>query len=167
MPLSKTFKIVKMINFMLCVCYQTKKRKENPSRLEYILFFFFLLLFYIGVQLINNVVIVSSGQERESVIPGHVSICLQTPLPSRLPRNTEQSYLCYMVGPCWLSILNMQYVRVHSELPNYPFPSSFTPGTISWFSKSVSPFLFCKYVPLNHFFFDCAYKRCYTIFLFL
>ena len=48
MPLSKTFKIVKMINFMLCVCYQTKKRKENPSRLEYILFFFFYFYFILG-----------------------------------------------------------------------------------------------------------------------
>ena len=130
-------------------------------------FFNLSFLFSAGVQLINNVVIVSSGQQRDSVIPGHVSICLQTPLPSRLPRNTEQSYLCYMVGPCWLSILNVQHVHVHSELPNYPFPASFTPGTISWFSKSVSPFLFCKDVPLNHFFFDCAYKRCYTIFIFL
>ena len=26
----------------------------------------------------------------------------QTPLPSRLPRNMEQSSLCYTVGPCWL-----------------------------------------------------------------
>ena len=26
----------------------------------------------------------------------------QTPLPSRLPRNIEQSSLCYTVGPCWL-----------------------------------------------------------------
>ena len=30
----------------------------------------------------------------------------QTPLPSRLLHNIEQSSLCYTVGPCWLSILN-------------------------------------------------------------
>ena len=153
---------------MLCICYQNKKEKikENPSRLEYILFFFYFL-FYIGVQLINNVVIASGGHQRDSVIPVHVSILLQTSLPSRLPHNIEQSYLYYVVGPRWLSILNMQCVHVHSKLPNYPFPPSFTPGTISWFSKSVSLFLFCKYVPLSHFFFDCTYKRCYKIFLFL
>ena len=29
------------------------------------------------------------------------------PSPLRLPHNTEQSSLCYTVGPCWLSILNM------------------------------------------------------------
>ena len=31
----------------------------------------------------------------------HVSIVPQTPLPPRLPRNTEQSLLCSTVGPCW------------------------------------------------------------------
>ena len=28
-------------------------------------------------------------------------------LPSRLPRDIEQSFLCYTVGLCWLSILNI------------------------------------------------------------
>ena len=37
----------------------------------------------------------------------HVAILPQTLLPSRLPRNIEQSSLCYPVGPCWLSILNI------------------------------------------------------------
>ena len=31
----------------------------------------------------------------------------QTPLPSRLPYHIEQNCLCYTVGPCWLSILNI------------------------------------------------------------
>ena len=35
-----------------------------------------------------------------------VSILPQTPLQSRLPRNIEQSSMCYIVGPYWLSILN-------------------------------------------------------------
>ena len=58
----------------------------------------------------------------------HVSILLQTPLLSRVPHNTEQSSLCYTVGPCWLSILSTAMctcVHVHPKLPNYPFPSSF------------------------------------------
>ena len=37
----------------------------------------------------------------------HVSIFPQVPLPSRLPHNIEQSSMCYTVGPCWLSILNI------------------------------------------------------------
>ena len=27
----------------------------------------------------------------------------ETPLPSRLPHSTEQSFMCHTVGPCWLS----------------------------------------------------------------
>jgi len=27
----------------------------------------------------------------------------QTPLPSKLPHNIEQSSMCHAVGPCWLS----------------------------------------------------------------
>ena len=39
----------------------------------------------------------------------HTYICIPsppTPLPSRLP-HIEQSTLCYTLGPCWLSILNI------------------------------------------------------------
>ena len=52
-------------------------------------------------------VIVSCGQKRNSAIHIHVSILFQTLLPSRLPYNIEQSSLCYTVGLCWLSILNI------------------------------------------------------------
>ena len=37
----------------------------------------------------------------------HVSILPQTPLPSRLLHNIEQSCLCYTVSPRWFSILNI------------------------------------------------------------
>ena len=91
-------------------------------------FFFFHFLFCIGVMLINNVVIASGEQRRDSAIHIHVSILPQTLLPSRLPHNYEQSSLCYTGGPCWLSILNIaQCVHVDSKLPNYPFPSFLTP----------------------------------------
>ena len=52
----------------------------------------------------NNVVIVSGGQQRDSAMHIDVSILPQTPLPSRLPHHSEQGALCYTVGPCWLSI---------------------------------------------------------------
>ena len=41
----------------------------------------------------NSVVVVSGGQQRGSAIDSHVSILPQTPLPSRLPHNIEQSSL--------------------------------------------------------------------------
>ena len=47
------------------------------------------------------------GQQRDSAIYIHVSMILQTPLPSSLPHNTEQSSLCYAMGPYWLSVLNI------------------------------------------------------------
>ena len=48
-------------------------------------------VFCIGVQLINNAVIVSGGQQRDSAIHIHVFILPQTPLPSRLPHNIKQN----------------------------------------------------------------------------
>ena len=74
--------------------------------------FFLNFLFCIGVEPINNVVVVSGGQQRNSAIHVHVSILHQTPLLSRLLHNTEQSSLCYTVGPCWLSILLILFLVV-------------------------------------------------------
>ena len=62
-------------------------------------FFFFTFLFYIGVQPINNVEIISGGQQSDSAIHIHVSVLPQTPLPSRLPHNIKQSSLCSTVSP--------------------------------------------------------------------
>ena len=45
--------------------------------------------------MINNVVIVSGGRQRDSAIDIHASLLPQTSLPSRLPNNIEQSSLCY------------------------------------------------------------------------
>ena len=59
--------------------------------------------------------IVSGVVYRDSAIHTHVSILTQTPLPSRLPHNIEQSSLCYTVGPCWLSILNIAVCTCWSQ----------------------------------------------------
>ena len=68
---------------------------------------------YIGVQLINNVVIVSGGQQRNSVI----HILPQTSIPSRLPRNAEESSMCHTVGPHWLAIFNIALSTCQSQTP--------------------------------------------------
>ena len=54
-------------------------------------------------QQMNNAVIIAGDQQRDSAIHRHVSILPQTPLPSRLPHNVEQSSTCYTVGPCFPS----------------------------------------------------------------
>ena len=127
--------------------------------------FFFSFLFYIGVYPINNVVIVSGAQQSNSVHT-HVSLLPQAPVPSRLPHNIEQSSLCYTAGPCWLPFLNIAVCTCQPQTPCLSLPSTLPSlVTISSFAKSVSPFLFCKYVHLYHFFLYSAYKWC-MIFLF-
>ena len=51
---------------------------------------------------INNVVIVSGGQQGDPVTDTRIH-SPQTPFPFRLPRNTEQSFQYCTVGTCWLS----------------------------------------------------------------
>ena len=69
--------------------------------LFYSVFFFFLnFLFYIGMWLINNVVLVSRVQQSVSVIHTHVSVLFSKNFfPFRLFHNTEQSSLCYIGYP--------------------------------------------------------------------
>ena len=64
-------------------------------------FFFKTSSFFIGVQSVNNVVVVSGEQWRDSAIQKHVSIFPQSPLPTRLIHDPEQSSMCCTVGPCW------------------------------------------------------------------
>ena len=126
--------------------------------------------FRIALQLINSIVIVSGGQQRDPAI--HVSILPQTSLPSRLPSNTEQSSLCYtvtfpsqelnpglphcrqmltMIQIIYLSlysrtllVIHFKQSSVHMSIPNsvtIPFPILLLAIIIS-FSKSVSVFVF-------------------------
>ena len=81
---------------------------------------------------------VSGARQRDSAIHTHVSILLQTPVPSRLPHNSEQSSLCYTVGPCWLSIYSIAVCTCPSQVHvhEYPFPSPFPPAAAA---KSLQP----------------------------
>ena len=49
--------------------------------------------FCVGVQLINNIMIVSDKQRRDSAVYTHVSILPQIPFPSRLPHDIEQFHV--------------------------------------------------------------------------
>ena len=86
---------------------KTNKANSNfqnwifPYSLDYygwniIVTFFFNSLFYIGVYLINKVVIVSAVQQSDSVIHIHVSIVSEILFPLRLLHDTEQISLCYI-----------------------------------------------------------------------
>ena len=69
--------------------------------------------------------IVSSEQWRDSTILKHVSILLQTPLPSRLPLNTEQNSNCYIVGPC-----SEKAMAPHSSTLAWKLPWTEEPGKL-------------------------------------
>ena len=43
----------------------------------------------------------------------------------------HSSFLCYPVGPCWLSILNSAVYTCQSKLPTSPFPPTPTPAFLS------------------------------------
>ena len=104
---------------------QSTGQRKPPSAFGACYFFFFNFLFYIGVQPINDTVIVSGTQQSDSAVHMYVSILPQTPLPSRLPHNTEQSSLCYTAGPCRLFILNTA-VCTYMFIPNsITLPSPF------------------------------------------
>ena len=84
----------------------------------------FSFFFYIGVQLIYNVVLVSAVQQSDSVIHIHISILFQIPFPFSLLQSTEQSSLCSTVGPCWLSVLHIVCVLIPGFcfIPPHRFP---------------------------------------------
>ena len=82
--------------------------------------FFFNFLFCIGIQPINNIVIVSGGQQRDSAIHTHISILPKT--PSHPAHNIEQSSMRCTVGPCQLSILNIAVCTRPSQTPQLPLP---------------------------------------------
>ena len=66
--------------------------------------------------MINNVVIVSGVQQSDSVIHIRISILLKILFPFKLLYNIEQTSLCYTVGPCWLSILNIAVCTCQKSL---------------------------------------------------
>ena len=102
-----------------------------------ILYYWATMEAHIGVQPINNIVIVLGEQQSNSAIHIHN---IQSPpeLPSRMPHNTEQSSLYYTVRS--LLANHFEYSSVYISIPNsLTIPSPQQP-TVSSFSKSVSVF---------------------------
>ena len=104
----------------------------------------FLKKFFIGLQLIYNVVLLSAVQQSESVIHTHISGLFldffshigHYRVLSRVPRAIQQVLISYL-----FYIQQCEYVN-----PNLPiYPSHLSPlVTIRLFSTSVTLFLFCK-----------------------
>ena len=110
---------------------------------------------------------VSGAQQNNSAIHRHISILSQTPLPSRLPRNTEQSSICGTLGPCWLSTLNTAVNDKLCNCPSNPSPAQVfsPPFTVTYPSRlhfrctnSVSSQLVWKHSCLHLFSTDYAQR---------
>ena len=79
-------------------------------------FFFFNFLFGIRVQPINNVVIISGEQGRDSAIHIHVSILLQTPPPFQsATEHWEESHVLYSRS---LLVIHFKYSSVYMSISN-------------------------------------------------
>ena len=94
------------------------------------LFFFFLVYlknFFIGVQLLYNIVLVSTVQQSESAIHIHISPLLWISFSFNSPQSIEQSSLSYTVCSHQLSILcivSIVYICQYQSLSSSqaPFP---------------------------------------------
>ena len=92
--------------------------------LIFYIFLFIYFLLFIGVQLLYNVVLVSTVQQSESAIRINISPLFWISFPFRSPQSTEQSSLCYTVGNHQLSILytaSIVYI-CQSQSPNSSHP---------------------------------------------
>ena len=70
---------------------------------------------------INHVMLVSGIQQSDSIILIHVSILSKILFLYSLFQSIQQSSLCYTLGPCWLSILNLWAVFLFQNLKNGVF----------------------------------------------
>ena len=91
--------------------------------------YFLFIYFLIEVELICNVVLVSSAQQSDSARYIceyiHIYILFQFLFPCGLLQNIEWSSLCYTVGPCSSSILYILVCICYSQIPNLPLPCNF------------------------------------------
>ena len=54
----------------------------------------------------------------------YTCILFQIFFPFKLLQNIEQRFLCYTVGPCWLSVLNIVVCNCQSKTPSLSIPST-------------------------------------------
>ena len=145
--------ILKMLDssryrMVMIILRKGKKSNEDlilqetyPSIFQIIEFYFFTLIFKIFAlycSIVDYQCCVSVMYIAKWFII-HVSILFQILFLFSLLQNIEFSSLCYTVGPCGLSILNIAVWTCQSQTPNLPFP--FPLVTISVFSKSLGLFL--------------------------
>ena len=113
----------------------------NPCKISVRKAFFKKCYFFIGIQLINNVVLVSGVQQSDSVI--YVPILFSNYFPNQVVMEYRAEFPVLHRGS--LLVIHFTYGNVYMSIPNsLTNPLSSPLVTISSFSKSVSLFLICK-----------------------
>ena len=82
-----------------CFLFQVSKCQHQIHQIQDTLLFLRSLL-------INNVVMVSGNWKGFSYTYTYIH-SFSSSFPLRLLQNIKQSSLCYTVGPCWLSVVNI------------------------------------------------------------
>ena len=83
--------------------------------------------------MINNIILVS-GYSKVIVIYAYIYVCVYVCLflfqilsPFMLLQSIEQSFLCYAVCPCWLSVWNIVVCTHQFQTPSLSLPSNSPP----------------------------------------
>ena len=103
-------------------------------------------LIFIGVQLLYNVVLISTVQQSEAGMHVHTSTPFWISFPCRSPQSTEQSSLSCTVCSHWLSILcivSIVYMR-QSQSSNSSHPPS--PLGVHFFVLYLIPLCFYSFL---------------------
>ena len=90
----------------------------------------------------------------------YLSILPQTPLPSRLACNIEQSSLCCPAGPCWFSMLYTAVCPCPAQTPWLSLPHSFPPVTRTLLQTIEQSSLCCTQVLAG----SPCYIQCFRLF---
>ena len=101
-------------------CKQQSERNGQGTTFGHLLncsldIFFFKLYIILEYIWINDVVIVSGGQQRNSAIQIHVSIFPEVPTPSKLPHNIRQFPVLYIRS---LLVIHFKHSSVYMSIPN-------------------------------------------------
>ena len=120
--------------------YQKNALNHNYNFLEDVNLLYIFIILYWSTACHDS----SSEQQRVSAIHIQVSILPHTSPPSRLPCNWAEFHA--LDSRALLVIHDISVCPCPSQTPQLSLPPSFPPATISSFSKSVSLFLFCKFI---------------------
>ena len=102
-----------------------------------ILCIFIISLFFIELWLNNNVALITVAQQNDAVIYICTHILFHIHFPYGLSQDIEYSSLCYIVRPCYLSILYNQFASANLKLPIQPSPTPSLFATSSLLSVSL------------------------------